>query len=56
MSRISVVWWALAAAAFAVFPLVVKNPTYTSIGVYTLLFMACATSWNMFSGYSGCGA
>lgn len=47
------VWWAVATAVFAVFPLVVKNPTYTAIAVYTLLFMACATSWNMFSGYSG---
>ena len=35
------------------FPLVVTNPTYTTIGVFTLIFMACATSWNMFSGYSG---
>ena len=53
MSRTNVLWWSVAAAVFAVFPLVVKNPTYTAIGVYTLLFMACATSWNMFSGYSG---
>ena len=53
MSRTNFLWWALAAAVFAVFPLVVKNPTYSAIGVYTLLFMACATSWNMFSGYSG---
>ena len=30
-----------------------KNPTWTTIGIFTLIFMACATSWNMFSGYSG---
>jgi branched-chain amino acid transport system permease protein len=36
-----------------VFPLIVTNPTYTTIAVFTLLFMACTTSWNMFSGYSG---
>jgi len=53
MSRTKNLWWVIAVAIFAVFPIVVTNPTYTSIGVYTLLFMACATSWNMFSGYSG---
>lgn len=46
-------WWLLAAALFIAFPLVVTAPTYTTIAVFTLLFMACATSWNMFSGYSG---
>ena len=46
-------WWLLGAAVFAVFPLVVTDPLYTSIGFFTLVFMACTTSWNMFSGYSG---
>jgi branched-chain amino acid transport system permease protein len=46
-------WWLLGAAVLAVFPLIVTNPADTSIAVFTLLFMACATSWNMFSGYSG---
>ncbi|MDE3064915.1 MAG: branched-chain amino acid ABC transporter permease [Acidobacteriota bacterium] len=46
-------WWVAAVAAFAAFPLVVTNPSWTSIGVFTLIFMACTTSWNMFSGYSG---
>ena len=46
-------WWLAAIAVFAAFPLIVTNPTYTTIGVFTLLYMACATSWNMFSGYSG---
>ena len=53
MSKLKYSWWVVAVAAFALFPVVVTNPTYTAIGVYTLLFMACATSWNMFSGYSG---
>lgn len=35
------------------FPIVFTNPSVTTIGVYTLLFMACATAWNTFSGYSG---
>jgi branched-chain amino acid transport system permease protein len=46
-------WWVAALGAFAAFPLVVTNPSWTSIGVFTLIFMACTTSWNMFSGYSG---
>jgi branched-chain amino acid transport system permease protein len=45
--------WLVALAVFLAFPLVVTNPTYTTIGVFTLLFMACTSSWNMFSGYSG---
>lgn len=45
--------WSLALVVLVVFPLIVTNPTYTAIAVSTLLFMACTTSWNMFSGYSG---
>ncbi|MGC1418852.1 MAG: branched-chain amino acid ABC transporter permease [Acidimicrobiales bacterium] len=45
--------WLVALAVFIAFPLVVTNPTYTTIGVFTLIFMACTSSWNMFSGYSG---
>jgi ABC-type branched-subunit amino acid transport system permease subunit len=46
-------WWLPILAVFTLFPLVVTNPANTSIGVFTLLYMASATSWNMFSGYSG---
>ena len=45
--------WLLALAVFIAYPFIVKNPTWTTIGIFTLIFMACATSWNMFSGYSG---
>jgi branched-chain amino acid transport system permease protein len=45
--------WALLLLLLAVFPFVVTNPTYTSIGVFTVLFMAAASAWNMFSGFSG---
>ena len=38
---------------FAVFPLVVTNPTVTTIAVDTLIFAASAVAWNLFSGYSG---
>jgi branched-chain amino acid transport system permease protein len=47
------VWWIAALAALVLFPLIETNPTYTTIGVFTLIYMGCATSWNMFSGYSG---
>jgi len=51
--RVRNVWWIVALAAFVLFPLIETNPTYTGIGVTALIFMGCATSWNMFSGYSG---
>jgi branched-chain amino acid transport system permease protein len=53
MRRLSTGAWFVGLVVFGLFPLVVTNPAYTSIAVFTLLYMACATSWNMFSGYSG---
>lgn len=53
MLRVRNVWWILALVALVLFPLIETNPTYTTIGVFTLIYMGCATSWNMFSGYSG---
>jgi branched-chain amino acid transport system permease protein len=41
------------AALIALFPLVVTDPTATSIAVFTLVFMVSASAWNIFSGYSG---
>ncbi len=38
---------------FVGFPLVVTDPTATSIAVFTLIFMVAASSWNIFSGYTG---
>jgi branched-chain amino acid transport system permease protein len=44
----------LALLAIAVaFPLVFSNPAVTTIAVFTLLFVAAATGWNIFSGYTG---
>ena len=40
-------------ALIAVFPLVVTDPTATSIAVFALVFMVSASAWNIFSGYSG---
>ncbi len=44
---------AAALVGLIVFPLVFTNPSVTTIAVFTLLFMASATAWNGFSGYSG---
>ncbi|HTZ92955.1 MAG TPA: branched-chain amino acid ABC transporter permease [Streptosporangiaceae bacterium] len=40
-------------AVFALFPLVFTNPTVTTIAVVTLIFVAVASAWNLFSGFSG---
>jgi branched-chain amino acid transport system permease protein len=37
----------------AVFPLLVSDPTWMSIAIFTLIFMVAATAWNTFSGFSG---
>jgi branched-chain amino acid transport system permease protein len=43
---------ALLAAAIA-FPVVLPNPVATNYGVFTLVFVAVASAWNVFSGFSG---
>ncbi|HEY9152832.1 MAG TPA: branched-chain amino acid ABC transporter permease, partial [Anaerolineales bacterium] len=35
------------------FPFAFPNPAITTIAVFTLLFAAAATGWNIFSGYTG---
>ncbi len=35
------------------FPLVFTNPAVTTIAVFTLIFAAAVTGWNVFSGYTG---
>ena len=36
-----------------VFPLLFPNPTVTGIAVFTLIFAATSTGWNILSGYTG---
>jgi len=36
-----------------VFPQLISDPGYDSIAIYTLLYAAAVTGWNLFSGYSG---
>jgi branched-chain amino acid transport system permease protein len=43
----------LALAVLALFPVVFPNATVTTIAVYCLMYMAMATAWNTFSGFSG---
>lgn len=43
----------LLVVALVLFPLVFSNPTVTSIGVFTMIFLVAACGWNIFSGYSG---
>ncbi len=43
----------LIVAAFVAFPLVVTNPAITTIAVYTLIYVAAAAAWNVFSGFTG---
>ena len=42
----------LLAGALA-FPVVYPSPTATNYGVYALIFVAVASAWNFFSGFSG---
>ena len=44
---------AVVVAIFALFPILVTDPSTTSIAVFAVVFMIAAASWNMFSGYSG---
>ena len=39
--------------ALIIFPLVFPNPAVTTIAIFTLLYAASTTSWNIFSGYTG---
>jgi branched-chain amino acid transport system permease protein len=43
----------VALAVLAAFPVVVTDPSATSIAVFTLVFMVATAAWNVFSGYSG---
>jgi branched-chain amino acid transport system permease protein len=40
-------------ALLVVLPIAIGDASFTSIGVYILLFTGAAVAWNMFSGYTG---
>ncbi len=52
LQKKNLLWVVALVIAFFV-PQMITNPAYRQIAVITLIFTACATSWNMFSGYSG---
>lgn len=52
-TRAKAIGWVLLAVVVVGFPFVITNPTWTSIGVFALIFMGCTTAWNLFSGFSG---
>src|SRR6202047_2704318 len=55
MSGLTLRWGGLAAGLVVLVasPLVITNALYTNYGVLTLIFVAWAVAWNMFSGFSG---
>ncbi|HEX8035087.1 MAG TPA: branched-chain amino acid ABC transporter permease [Ktedonobacterales bacterium] len=53
---IKIVWPLLLLAAAVAFPLVVPDLALARVAVFTLIFASLATSWNIFSGYTGYNA
>jgi len=48
------IWGLLALVALIIsLPLLFGDPTYTSLGVYVLLYTCAAVAWNLFSGFTG---
>jgi branched-chain amino acid transport system permease protein len=43
----------LALVVLGFFPVAITDPTATTIAVYTVIFMAATSAWNVFSGYTG---
>jgi branched-chain amino acid transport system permease protein len=43
----------VALVVFAGFPVIITDPTATSIAVFTVIFMVATSAWNIFTGYSG---
>jgi branched-chain amino acid transport system permease protein len=45
--------WPIALVVAALVPVVLSDPTATTIGIFTLIAVIGATAWNIFSGYTG---
>ena len=45
--------WGVIALLFVLFPVLVSDPTTTSIAFFAVIFMVAAAAWNIFSGYTG---
>lgn len=44
---------AIPLAFLATFPVIFSNPTVTTIGVFTMMFLVAVVGWNIFCGYTG---
>src|SRR5258708_23327382 len=53
MRTLKVIGLLLFLAISIAFPILFPNPAVTTIAVFTLIFAAAATGWNIFSGYTG---
>ncbi|MBA2286481.1 MAG: branched-chain amino acid ABC transporter permease [Ktedonobacteraceae bacterium] len=53
MRRIGILVLGVCLALLLAFPMLFSNPAVTTIAVFTLIFAGAATSWNIFSGYTG---
>ncbi len=53
LSRFRIPFLLAALVAFIGFPLVFTNPATTTVALFTLIYAAAGTSWNIFSGYTG---
>jgi branched-chain amino acid transport system permease protein len=51
--RLQAIGLILLLVAAIAFPLVFSDPTITNIAFFTVIFAVSATSWNIFSGYTG---
>jgi branched-chain amino acid transport system permease protein len=40
-------------AFLAMIPVIFPNPTVTSVGIFTMIFLIAVVGWNIFSGYTG---
>lgn len=49
----TLVFVAVVLAIAIAFPFVFSNPAVTTIAIGTLIFISCASAWNLFSGFSG---
>ena len=53
LTRLGVLRALVVFGALGVFPLLVRADWIVNIGVFTLMYAALATAWNLFSGYTG---
>jgi branched-chain amino acid transport system permease protein len=53
LKRLAVAGLVAVLAVAVAFPFLFPSPVATNYGVYTLIFVAVASAWNVFSGFSG---